>query len=108
MYWRSSPFVFSLAPRSQVFYYEYLLAGFYNELLSRCKYHNLFFHIHFTQTERFGAKTDYFSKMLEDSSSFQLHSMISYDVNAEALTKNTSNTPSEAIFGGIAKLICMP
>ena len=34
--------------------------------------------------------------------------MISYDVNAEALTKNTSNTPSEAIFGGIAKLICMP
>ena len=39
----------------------------------------------YSQTERFNAKTDYFSKMLEDSS-FQLHSMISYDVHAEALT----------------------
>ena len=39
----------------------------------------------YRQTERFSAKNVYFSKMLEDSS-FQLHSMISYDVHAEALT----------------------
>ena len=62
MYWRSSPFVFSLAPRSQVFYYEYLLAGFYNELLSRCKYYNLFFHIHFHRRKDLAPKPIIFRK----------------------------------------------